>query len=166
MSEPIAPTPLSDGAIRTRRDRLADFLDVWGDLQVADYGSAVERRLLAFTLDAPGQDLPVEIKARYREYYRRGRPGGWHLAKYDYEYFDVARGKRLAYHLHDIGPRRLVAHAHCEDATDLAEAEGSHHLRAIEVDLREAHEEFMRLWASDTAPDCRRFLPLGITRAT
>jgi hypothetical protein len=164
LSEPIGPTPLSDGEIRKRRDRLTDFLDVCGDLRVGDYGSAGVRRLLEFALDAPGQDLPVEIKARYREYYRRARPGEWHLAKYHYECFDVARGRRLAYHLHDIGTRRLVAHAHCEDATDLAEVEGSHHLRAIELDLREAHSEFMALWASDTAPDCNRLLPLGITR--
>ncbi len=76
----------------------------------------------------------------------------------------LARSRRLAYHLHDVGARKLVPHAHCGAATALTDAEGAHHLRAVELDLREAHREFMTLWASDTAPDCAHFLPLEIVR--
>jgi hypothetical protein len=39
-----------------------------------------------------------------------------------------------------------------------------HQLRAVEMDLREAHEDFMRLWAADRAPDCASFRPLEISR--
>ncbi len=158
---------LSDGQLRSRRDRLADFLDTWGDLVVTDIGARAETRLLEFVLDCPGIDLATEVQPRYREYYRHGSGGGWELAKYHYEYLDVVRSMRLAYHLHDIGPRVLVPHAHCEAANSLPgerSRDGRHQLRAIEVDLREAHEEFMRLWAGDRGPDCASFRPLAIRR--
>ena len=164
MAGPSSIRALTDGELRARRERLTDFLDVWGDLRVSDLGALGGRRLLAFALTAPGEALPVEVKAAYREYYRRGRDGRWTLAKYHYEYLDVTRATRLAYHLHDIGPRRLVAHAHCEPAEDLTDEESTHHYRAIEVDLREAHEAFMKLWATDLAPDRTDLLPLEIPR--
>jgi len=164
LSGPAGFRALTDGEIRTRRDRLTDFLDAWGDLRVDDSGGGGNRRLLEFVLEAPGGSLPIEVKATYREYYGRRRDGGWDIAKYHYEYLDVARSKRFAYHLHDVGMRTLVAHAHCDDATDLQDEEGTHRFRAVELDLREAHEEFMRLWASDTGPDCRTLRPLEIPR--
>jgi hypothetical protein len=164
MSGEVSFAALTDGQLRKRRERLTDFLDVWGDLEVSDLGAAGTRRVLSFFLQAPGEDLPIEIKARYREYYRRERPGRWDIAKYTYEYLDVGHAKRLAYHLHDIGSRKLVPHAHCEDARDLVDYEGIHHLRAVELDLREAHEEFMSLWAADAAPDCAKFRALDIKR--
>ena len=163
MSPRLVDGALTDGQIRSRRERLTDFLDAWGDLRVRDLGGDRERRLLEFSLEAPGHDLPVEIRARYGEYYRR-RSGRWLLVKYHYEYLDIARGARLAYHLHDIGPRRLVAHAHCDDATTLATNEGKHQLRAVELDLREVHMQFMQLYASNVPPDCAAFLPLEIRR--
>jgi len=161
----VSPTPLTNGQLHARRDRLTDSLDAWGDLRVSDLGGAGERRLLEFYLEGPGTELPIEIKARYREYYRRGRTDDWQIARYTHEYLDVARGQRLAYHLHDIGSRRSAPHAHCGSADNLADAEVTHHLRAFEFDLREAHEEFMELWASNAFPDCTRFRPLDIRRA-
>jgi hypothetical protein len=155
---------LTSGQLRRRRDRIEDYLDVWGDLRIADDGAAGNRRLIEFVLDAPGLELPVEIRARYAEYYRRLASGEWSLAKYHYEYLDLGLGRRLAYHLHDIGTRVLVPHAHCEPATEFDDEEGPHHLRAVELDLREAHEQFMRLYAVGRAPDCGSFLPLEITR--
>ena len=155
---------LTAARLRRRRDRIADFLDVWGDLQVTDYGAAGKRRSIEFALEAPGRDLPVDVKARYREYYRLRSSGGWRLAKYHYEYLDVVHGKRLAYHMHDIGRRRLVPHAHCGPAADLSEDESPHHLRAIELDLREAHQLFMALYAAEREPDCGTFLPLDLPR--
>ena len=163
MGTPLGIVDFTEGQVRNRRERLADFLDAWGDLQVLDLGGDRDRRLLEFSLEAPGHDLPVEARARYREYFRR-RGGRWHLAKYHYEYVDIARGARLAYHLHDIGPRRLVAHAHCDDASALSIDEGPHQLRAVELDLREVHMQFMRLYASGVPPDCAAFLPLEIRR--
>ena len=156
---------LTDGQVHQRIDRLTAYLDAWGDLIVSDSGRRTQRRLLEFRLEAPGAALPVEVRLMYRECYRRGRDG-WDIAKYHYEYLDVTRGKRLGYHLHDIGSRNLVPHAHCQEAVDLEweTAEGPHHLRALELDLREAHEEFMKLWAGDRSPDCESFRPLDVPR--
>ena len=157
----MSPT---SGQLRKRRDRIEDYLDVWGDLRITDDGAAGDRRLIEFALEAPGQDLPVEIRARYAEYYRRQRSGDWLIAKYHYEYLDIGHRRRLAYHMHDIGSRVLVPHAHCEPATALAEGECPHHLRAVELDLREAHEQFMGLFAAGREPDCGAFLPLEVPR--
>ena len=165
MAAAVSFTALTDAKIKKRFERLTDFLDAWGDLRASDVGGARDRRLLEFALEAPGEALPVQVKARYREYYRRG-PRGWDIRKYTYEYLDVSRAQRLAYHLHDFGRRSLVAHAHCESAIDLGDEETSHHLRATELDLREAHEEFMSLWASNVPPDCARFRPLEVERGT
>lgn len=155
---------LTSGQLRKRRDRIEDYLDVWGDLRITDDGAAGDRRLIEFALEAPGQDLPVEIRARYAEYYRRQPSGDWLIAKYHYEYLDIGHRRRLAYHMHDIGSRVLVPHAHCEPATELEEGESPHHLRAVELDLREAHEQFMGLYAAGREPDCGAFLPLEVPR--
>ena len=158
---------LTDADLRLRRDRLTDFLDAWGDLVVTDIGAETGARMLEFALECPGVALPLEIRARYREYYSRGQGGSWELAKYHYEYLDLGRSARLAYHQHDIGPRKLVPHAHCGEARSLPgerSRDDRHQLRAVELDLREAHEEFMRLWAEDRAPDCAGLRPLEISR--
>ncbi len=157
--------PLAEGQLRRRRDRLGDFLDAWGDLTIDDAGESAGRRRLEFVLHAPGHDLADEIVVRYREYYGRTRVGDWLLAKYAYEYLDIARKRRLAFHMHPISSRPLMPHAHCEDADGLADDEGRHHLRAVELDLREAHETFMRLYASEAGPDCDSYLPLVVNRA-
>jgi hypothetical protein len=155
---------LSSGQLRRRRDRIQDYLDVWGDLAVNDVGASTDRRLIEFILDAPGHDLQDEALLRYREYYRLTEGGEWLLAKYTYEFIDLVHERRLAYHLHDIDRRRLVPHAHCESVESLDDAESPHHLRAVELELREAHTVFMRLYASGNPPDCEAFLPLEVPR--
>lgn len=155
---------LSPGQLRRRRDKIQDFLDVWGDLEVNDLGASTDRRLNEFIVHSPGQDLADEVVTRYREYYDITESGDWLLVKYTYEFLDLVHGRRLAFHLHDIGRRRLVPHAHCESVDTFDDAEGPHHLRAIELELREAHSEFMRLYASGSRPDCDRFLPLDVPR--
>jgi hypothetical protein len=160
----VSLATLTPGQLRKRRDRIGDYLDVWGDLRTIDDGAEGPHRVVEFALEAPGHDLPVDVKTRYREYYRRQRSGDWLIAKYHYEYLDLMHGARLAYHMHDIGGRGSVPHAHCEPATDLADVERAHHLRAIELDLREAHEQFMSLYAADREPDCSAFLPLVVPR--
>ena len=120
--------------------------------------------MVEFQLTAPGDELPVEVLALFREYYRRTADGPWELDKYTYEYLDASHGTRLGYHMHDLGPARHVPHAHCEEAADIPDAERSDHLRAVELDVLEAHAEFMRLWASERAPDCSGYLPLAVPR--
>lgn len=155
---------LSPGQLRRRRDRIQDYLDAWGDLAVDDAGAATNRRRMEFLLRAPGYDLPDEALVRYREYYLLAKRGDWLLVKYTYEFVDLVHERRLAYHLHDIGRRRLVPHAHCESVGSLDDVESAHHLRAVELDLREAHTEFMRLYASGNPVDCEAFLPLEVRR--
>jgi hypothetical protein len=113
---------------------------------------------------SPGGDLDVETRELFREYYARNRGGGWDILKYTYEYLDVVNSARLAFHLHDVGRRRLVPHAHCEDSVDIPEGERSAHLRSVEYELREAHEIFMTLYATGQPPDCASFLPLDVDR--
>lgn len=163
MSAAVSFASLTDGQIEKRFTRLIDFLDDWGELTALDAGGALDRRLLEFSLEAPGDGWPAQVKVLYREHYRRSGKT-WDIAKYTYEYFDVARLQRLAYHMHDIRPRVLVAHAHCGGARGVDEAETSDHLRATEMDLREAHHEFMSLWAAESAPDCGAFRPLEVDR--
>lgn len=156
---------LTPGQLRRRRDRVGDFLDAWGDLAIDDSGEATGHRRLEFAVRAPGHDLPDEVSALYREYYALTKSGDWLIWKYTYEYLDIARGRRLAYHMHDIGRRRLVPHAHCETMDALVDDDERHQLRAIEFELREAHMRFMQYYASESEPDCEAFFPLDVNRA-
>ena len=101
----------------------------------------------------------------YREHYERNSARDWELAKYTYEYLDLPRRRRLAFHLHPLAGSPLVAHAHCESASELSTAEGPIHLRAIEFELQEAYGQFMRLYAAGLPPDCTSFLPLRVERS-
>ena len=164
MGDGVAVTVFTPSQLTRRVDRLQDYLDAWGDLSIRDIGAAGDVRLVEFLVDAPGSDLPTDVRLLYREYYRRAGRGRWHIAKYTYEYVDLRSGRRLAYHLHDLLPRRLVPHAHCGSAVVDASQEPREHFRAVEYDLREAHEAFMRLYAADLDPDCAAFLPLDVDR--
>lgn len=155
---------LTDSEVRARFERILRHLDHWGDVVAMDAGRARQRRLLEFSLLAPGGSLDVEAKELFREYYELNRSGDWDVVKYTYEYLDVARGARLAFHVHDVGVRKRVAHAHCEESFDIPDYERSPHLRAVEYELREAHEEFMRHLAAGEVPDCRSYLPLEVDR--
>jgi hypothetical protein len=109
LTSPASYGALTGGELRRRRDRLADYLDAWGDLRVNDLGSGGTLRLLQFALEAPGESLPIEVRAVYREFYSRRRDGDWDIAKYTYEYLDLSCTKRLAYHPHDLGTRPSCA---------------------------------------------------------
>lgn len=52
----------------------------------------------------------------------------------------------------------------CEESVDIPDEERSAHLRAVEYDLRAAHDIFMRHYAAGEAPDCRHFLPFQVDR--
>ena len=157
----IATDTLTDGEVRVRRNRLRDHLDSFGDLAIRDVGENRPRRLLEFRLSAPGDPCDQEVEALFREYYDRAGARGWRIAKYTYEYRDLRRGTRLAYHLHslDASPE-LVPHAHCGGEA----GDETGHLRAVPYELMEANAIFMKLYASDADPDCSAFLPLALTR--
>lgn len=160
----VAFVQLTEGEVRARLEGITAHLDHWGDVVPTDAGRRGPRRLLEFRFVAPGEDLPVEVTAVFREYLRRSRAASWELFKYTYEYLDRVRMRRLAYHMHSLGRTTPVVHAHCEDAADIPDEERGSHFRAVEVDLLEAHQTFMRLWASESAPDCSSLHPLAISR--
>lgn len=151
--------PLSDAAVRQRLEAITRHLDNWGDVIPIDSGRLRIRRLLEFELTAPGGDLDPEVRLFFREYFDRTEFGDWELRKYTYDYFDLRRNRRLAFHLHPLGSPSATVHAHCGSGRPTSE-EPSEHFRAIQYELREAHEEFMRLYARDEAPDCRALWPL------
>lgn len=164
MAPAVVFVALTDSDVRARFERIVSHLDRWGDVVASDNGRARVRRLLEFSVVAPGGGLAAEAKELFREYFERNRPGEWEIVKYTYEYLDVGRGARLAFHVHDLDTRKRVAHAHCEDAFEIPDDERSAHLRAVEYELREAHDVFMRLFAADEPPDCGSFLPLEVDR--
>jgi hypothetical protein len=150
--------------LNDRFDRTRRYLEHWGAVVAIDTGAGRGRRLLEFHLDTPGDELPPLTRALFREYYDRDRFGDWELVKYTYEYLDVVRSLRLAYHFHSIGASGAIAHAHCEQGFALATVEPTMHFRAVDYDLHEANAEFMRLYGSDRPPDCDSFLPLRVER--
>lgn len=164
MAPGLAFVPLTDAQVRARFNGVIQHLDHWGDVIAIDSGSRRQRRLLEFEMLAPGGGLAIEAQAVFREYYQRTSSDEWDAAKYTYEYLDRVRGWRLAFHMHDLAGSPRVMHAHCEPAFDIPDTERSEHLRAIEFELREAHAEFMRLYAAELAPDCAGYLPLAIDR--
>ena len=143
---------------------MTDHLDNFGDVEVEDVGSAGAVRGLGFVLKVPGDPCNLEVKATYRERYLRVPRGGWEIAKYTYEYLDLTRGWRLAYHLHDLDGRKRIPHAHCEPIVDPDVLDESRHLRATEYELLEAHAEFMKLFALGVPPDCKALRPLVVRR--
>lgn len=150
---------LGEHAFEQRKATIIAVLDSLGDLEVEDAGKAGSRRHLGFRAEAPGSGLSTEALFRYEEWFRRDGAGAWALAKYQYDYVDLGRGARLAYHRHAIGPLSDVIHAHCE-APDRPPA--ADHFRAYELDLLEAHEEFVRLYAAEEPIDCRGLRPLAV----
>ena len=168
---PVVLEPLTSGQLSTRLAKLTDHLDYFGDVRVTDHGERQPRRRIEWFLAAPGvPGVHDEVVGLYRETYDRDG-ADWRIAKYTYEYLDKLHQRRLAYHLHPMasgGP--LVPHAHCGVLEvsvlemSVFEEEDRDHFRATEVDLTEANDEFMTLYASGLAPDCHRFRPLAVPR--
>lgn len=164
MAPDVTFVALTDAEVRARFDRIVRHLDHWGDVVATDAGRKRRGRMLEFSVVAPGGGLETEAKELLREYYELHGSGIWEIVKYTYEYVDVVRGARLAFHVHDIAGRKRVAHAHCEGSFEIPDDERSPHLRAVEYELREAHEVFMRHLAAGAAPDCDQYLPLEVDR--
>lgn len=113
--------------------------------------------MLRFEVDAPGQGLATQATFVYAEWYRRVAQG-WRLARYQFDYVDRLRGARLGYHWHSVGGRHWLHHAHCEERLGKPAAD---HYRAYEVDLLEAHQEFVSLYAAEQPVDCSGLRPLN-----
>jgi hypothetical protein len=104
----------------------------------------------------PAGPYPPSHASKYEEWYKRDRTG-WRLARYHYDYWDTVRSGRLAYHWHWLARRDPVHHAHCETSS----ASPAHaHYRFYEMDLLEAHADFVTLCAAEEPIDCSRLRPL------
>jgi hypothetical protein len=145
---------LSPHAFNQRRDDLFARLDRLGRVDLSDLGSNTRVRKLEADLVVPGQEgdprLPDELHLRYEEWFRRVDVG-WLRVRYNYAYFDLARGGRRGFHLHPLRGREAVPHAVCvlPDGT----GEGRHY-EAFEVDLLAVHEEFEGQYARGAAIEC------------
>jgi len=139
-----------------RKTTVLTVLDHLGDVQLVDSGRARRNRLLRFEVRAPGIGLPTDGTFIYAEWYQRVARG-WRLRRYQYDYLDRRRGGRLGYHWHSVFRRRAVYHAHCEDALGIASID---HYRSYDVDLLEAHDEFVGLYAANDPIDCAGLRPL------
>lgn len=133
-----------------RKTSIIASLDHLGELEVADSGRLRRNRLLRFELRAPGLALPEQALFVYSEWYARV-PQGWRISRYHYDYLDRRAGSRLGYHWHPVTRRSPVHHAHCEETLGLPAAD---HYRWYEIDLLEAHDEFVYRYASEERIDC------------
>lgn len=142
-----------------RKTTVLTVLDHLGEATLVDSGRSERNRLLRFEVQAPGHGLTIDGTFIYVEWFHRVA-GGWRLTRYQYNYLDRRHQGRLAYHWHSVTRRRSVHHVHCEEQLGVTNIE---HYRAYEVDLLEAHEEFVRLYAGGTAIDCSGLRPLITT---
>lgn len=145
-----------DHAFEQRKATTMAVVDDVGPPAFEDSGRRSTVRRLEIEAHAGGASGEAEATFRYAEWWRRdGR--GWRLDKYRYDYVDHVRGGRLAYHLHDLPGTHAATHAHCGSSAGSAAVA---HFRAYEVDLLEAHDEFVTLFASGTPIDCSGLRPL------
>lgn len=139
-----------------RKTTIIAMLDHLGDLKVVDEGRKRGNRLLRFEVRAPGHGLADHALFVYSEWYARV-PRGWRISRHQYDFVDRRAGGRLGYHWHPVTARRAVHHAHCEERLGAPKVT---HYRWYEIDLLEAHDEFVRRYASEQRIDCSGLLPL------
>jgi len=147
---------LDNHAFEQRKATIIAILGHVGELNIDDSGRRGTDRRFAVQVDAPGDGYPSRAFFNYHEWFVKG-DDGWRIDRYHHDFIDRVDGGRLAFHLHDLGPGRRRAHVHCEPATGMTNIS---HFRAYEVDLLEAHDEFLGLFASETPIDCSGFRPL------
>ncbi|MBA3876444.1 MAG: hypothetical protein C0498_05825 [Anaerolinea sp.] len=145
-----------DHAFEQRKATIIAILDDDGDVTIHDTGRVAPERAIRFELDAPEHGLAATGRFRYGEVFRRDGDG-WILESYTYDYIDLERGGRRAYHRHDLPGRSSVFHEHCRPPGGRPSIS---HFRSYDVDLIEAHEEFAMSYASETAIDCTGLRPL------
>jgi hypothetical protein len=133
------------------------ILDAVGDLDLTDDTRRKGRaRHLMFEANAPAVGLQAAT-FRYEEWWDHSRTR-YLLSRYHYGYWDPANGGMLAYHWHAIRGRNPIYHAHCQPP---AGSSAGPHFRYYQMDLLEAHEEFVRLYAADRLIECSGLRPLS-----
>lgn len=146
---------LSEAAINQRAVEMTARFDDIGETVARDEGAATGYRWLQWGVVAPYAGLDLG-RFQYDEYYQQ-QDGGWAMVKYAYDFLDVRRESRLAFHAHPVYRQEPTAHAHCEPEQGKP---AHHHYRFDELTIHEALEEHMKWWASDTDLTCADLRPL------
>lgn len=129
--------------------------DHLGETFVRDEGASTGYRWLQWTSVAPYAGMELG-RFQYDEYFERSG-GGWAMIKYAYDFLEVVRNSRLAFHWHPVIDPRPTPHAHCEPRA----GEPAHeHYRHVELTIHEALEEHVKWWASDIDLTCEGLRPL------
>lgn len=147
-------------AFEQRKSTIESILDSLGDVRVEGFGKRDRTRGLEIQVDSPRPPMAAEARFRYLEWWGQDERG-WRLVKYQYDYIDLVRRSRLAYHRHDLLGAADSLHSHCEPSPGRRLVR---HFRAYEVDLLEAHEEFAVLYASGQPIDCAGLRQLHVTQ--
>lgn len=148
---------LSDHDLNQRKAAMLALMDRIADAQVRDSGALDDTRVIAATANVPS-DPPFQLALfEYVERYEHVAPGSWRLTEYYYEFQQRPPPGRRAHHRHEP----WGAHAHCVDPH---EPDRSDHFRDVELDVFEAHGEFLRFYARGEPIDCAGLFPLARDR--
>lgn len=130
------------------------LLDRIGEARWEDIGSKDRTRVLSVATYAP-LDPPYENALfEYTEIYERAGKAAWRRIEYLYEFQQRPPPGRRAHHLHPP----FGHHAHCVDPR---QPEPDDHYRDVDVDVFEAHAEFLRWYALGQPMDCFGLFPLA-----
>ncbi len=147
----------SEHDLRQRAASTLALLDRLAEAEGMDTGSAGDKRVLTVRANVP-HDAPFQYALfEYAEVYEQEAPGAWRLTGYSYEYQQRPPPGRRAHHRHDP----WGTHAHCIDPREPGRDD---HFRDIELDVFEAHGEFLRLYARAEPVDCAGLFPLSRER--
>lgn len=145
---------LSEAHINQRIVEVTARFDDIGETYIQDQGASTGYRWLQWSVVSPYAGAE-QGRFQYDEYYQRDG-GGWAMVKYTYDFLEVVRNSRLAFHMHQVLRPEPESHAHCEPEQGTPEYD---HYRYIELSIHEAIEEHMTWWASGTDLTCDGLRP-------
>lgn len=148
-------TWVSEGNLNQRVVEMTARFDRLGETTIRDAGGATNYRWIQWIARSPYPEGEMG-RFQYDEYYERS-DGGWQMVKYEYDFLEMKRTSRLAFHMHPVAEPAPTPHAHCEPELGAPEHE---HYRYIELTIYEALEEHEKWWATDTDLTCERLRPL------
>jgi hypothetical protein len=146
---------ISEAQINRRIVEITARFDDIGETYIQDDGASTGYRHLQWSVVSPYAGME-QGRFQYDEYYQADG-GGWEMVKSSYDFLEVRRGSRLAFHMHPVLDPECTPHVHCEPTTGSPEYD---HYRFYELSIQEAIEEHMKWWASDTALSCDELRPL------
>ena len=148
---------LSEHDLHQRAASALALLDRLAEAEATDTGTAGDKRVITVRANVP-HDAPFQRAFfEYAETYERVASGSWRLTEYSYEFQQRPPPGRRAHHRHEPWD----THAHCVDPR---EPDRDDPFRDVELDVFEAHGEFLRLYARGEPVDCAGLFPLARER--